>query len=67
MEDVDAKPSPPPASQLATGKMDPSSMNDIDGWIEGLMECKQLSEQDVQKLCDKVLLTAFPLGTAGGP
>lgn len=28
--------------------------NEIDGWIEQLSQCKQLSEADVKKLCDKV-------------
>ena len=28
--------------------------HEIDGWIEQLSQCKQLSEVDVKKLCDKV-------------
>lgn len=28
--------------------------HEIDGWIEQLSQCKQLSEADVKKLCDKV-------------
>lgn len=31
-----------------------SSVGEVDGWIENLMACKQLSEVDVGKLCDKV-------------
>ena len=27
---------------------------EIDGWIQQLSQCKQLSEADVKKLCDKV-------------
>jgi hypothetical protein len=27
---------------------------EIDGWIEQLTQCKQLSELDVKRLCDKV-------------
>lgn len=27
---------------------------DVDNWIQTLMACKQLSEADVKKLCDKV-------------
>lgn len=27
---------------------------DLDGWIAQLSQCKQLSEADVKKLCDKV-------------
>ncbi len=30
------------------------SLHTLDGWIESLMTCKQLSEGDVQRLCDKV-------------
>lgn len=29
-------------------------MDEIDGWIEQLGQCKQLTEADVKKLCDKV-------------
>ena len=28
--------------------------NEVDGWIAQLSQCKQLSEADVKKLCDKV-------------
>lgn len=28
---------------------------EIDGWIEQLSQCKQLSEADVKRLCDKVI------------
>jgi serine/threonine-protein phosphatase 2A catalytic subunit len=28
--------------------------HEIDVWIEQLSQCKQLSEADVKKLCDKV-------------
>jgi hypothetical protein len=27
---------------------------EVDGWIQQLIQCKQLSEADVKKLCDKV-------------
>ena len=27
---------------------------EIDGWIEQLSQCKQLAENDVKRLCDKV-------------
>jgi serine/threonine-protein phosphatase 2A catalytic subunit len=27
---------------------------EVDGWIQQLSQCKQLSEADVKKLCDKV-------------
>ena len=28
---------------------------EVDGWIETLSKCKQLPEDDVKRLCDKVL------------
>lgn len=30
----------------------------LDSWIDSLMSCKQLSEADVTKLCDKVRFPA---------
>lgn len=33
---------------------EPASIPTLDGWIESLMNCKQLAENDVQRLCDKV-------------
>jgi serine/threonine-protein phosphatase 2A catalytic subunit len=35
---------------------DPASIPTLDGWIESLMGCKQLAENDVQRLCDRVSL-----------
>lgn len=40
------------ASESAVGTQD------LDTWIELLNECKQLSEDDVKRLCDKVMTTA---------
>lgn len=53
-------------SLLSTGigfdPTNPSSVNEVDGWIEMLMACKQLSEADVKRLCDKVgRLTSYVL------
>lgn len=31
-----------------------SSVADVDAWISQLQDCKQLSESDIKKLCDKV-------------
>jgi serine/threonine-protein phosphatase 2A catalytic subunit len=31
-----------------------SSVADVDAWIAQLQDCKQLSENDIKKLCDKV-------------
>lgn len=50
MEDVgrvptDLAPAPP---------TEPTTIPNIDGWIESLMSCKQLAESDVQRLCEKV-------------
>ena len=33
---------------------EPASIPTLDGWIESLMNCKQLTESDVQRLCEKV-------------
>ena len=33
---------------------DPGSIPTLDGWIENLMNCKQLAESDVSRLCDRV-------------
>lgn len=49
MQDVGG--SPPPSSIAV---QDTSSINELDGWIGTLMQCKQLSEVDVQRLCEKV-------------
>lgn len=50
MEDVGRIPEPSGLSPVS----DATSIPTLDGWIESLMACKQLSEDDVQKLCDKV-------------
>lgn len=34
--------------------IEPASIPTLDGWIESLMNCKQLAESDVQRLCDRV-------------
>ena len=50
MEDVGRGPvdlTPPPT-------LEPTTVPTVDGWIENLMNCKQLSELDVQRLCEKV-------------
>ncbi len=36
---------------------EPASIPTLDGWIESLMNCKQLAENDVQRLCDRVCWT----------
>lgn len=43
-----------------------SSVGDVDGWIESLMSCKQLSEADVLKLCEKVC-RSYPVATRAAP
>lgn len=39
---------------------DSGSIPTLDGWIESLMTCKQLSEDDVRRLCDRVGFPQFP-------
>lgn len=43
---------------LALGNINESleSINEVDGWIKHLMQCKQLSEVDVRRLCDKACI-----------
>lgn len=36
--------------------------HEIDVWIEQLSQCKQLSEADVKKLCDKVWIRVYANG-----
>lgn len=50
--DVDVSKAPEP--HLLSPVNDPGAIPTLDGWIENLMACKQLSEGDVQKLCDRV-------------
>lgn len=49
MEDVGRVP-----SDISPVALEPTTTGTLDGWIEGLMACKQLSEIDVQRLCEKV-------------
>ena len=30
---------------------------DVDGWIERLTECKPLAENEVKRLCEKVMIS----------
>jgi hypothetical protein len=50
MEDVGRVPVDLPPLQ----NLEPATIPAVDGWIESLMNCKQLSELDVQRLCEKV-------------
>ena len=52
MEDVGAK--GPESQEPPPGPVEAPSIPTLDGWIENLMNCKQLAENDVQRLCDKV-------------
>ena len=36
--------------------LEPTTIPILDTWIAGLLNCKQLAENDVQRLCEKVLL-----------
>jgi len=50
MEDAGKSPEP----HEITVPVEAPNMSTLDGWIESLMTCKQLSEADVQRLCEKV-------------
>lgn len=43
-----------PESQPAAAPSDPPAVSTLDSWIENLMACKQLTEIEVQRLCEKV-------------
>lgn len=43
-----------PESHQLSPTSEPATIPTLDGWIESLMNCKQLAESDVQRLCDKV-------------
>ncbi|KAI5868423.1 serine/threonine-protein phosphatase pp2a catalytic subunit [Durotheca rogersii] len=42
-----------PAELTPLPALEPTTIPTLDGWIESLMNCKQLSETDVQRLCEK--------------
>lgn len=50
--DVDVGKTPEP-HQMSPAT-EPASIPTLDGWIESLMNCKQLSENDVRRLTDRV-------------
>lgn len=49
MEDVGRVP-----TDVAPVHTEPATRSTLEQWIENLMNCKQLSEADVQRLCDMV-------------
>ncbi|KAJ5982984.1 serine/threonine-protein phosphatase PP2A catalytic subunit [Penicillium waksmanii] len=49
--EIDTARSPEPHHLSPTS--DPGSIPTLDGWIESLMTCKQLAEEDVRRLCDR--------------
>lgn len=55
MEDVKM---PEPMQLSSAPATEPTTIPTLDGWIESLMQCKQLVESDVQRLCEKVRDTA---------
>lgn len=57
MEDVQKSPDTNEATVVTVTEA--PSIAVVDGWIDSLMTCKQLSEADVQRLCDKVCRHAF--------
>ena len=44
------------SNQSKTATSVAPSNNDLDEWIEQLFDCKQLSENQVKTVCDKVSL-----------
>lgn len=54
MEDVGRTP-----AELTSAPVEPTTVGTLDGWIESLMNCKQLAEVDVQRLCEKVSSPLF--------
>jgi hypothetical protein len=58
MEDVKM----PEPHQIPQAPLEPTTIPILDSWITSLLNCKQLAENDVQRLCEKVLLLcACPL------
>ena len=47
--------SPRPDIASATTTTLPTQSGEVDAWIEILSKCKQLPEDDVKRLCDKVV------------
>lgn len=47
----------PETHQIPQVPLDPPTVPILDSWIQSLMDCKQLSETDVQRLCEKVPFT----------
>ncbi len=62
MEDVGRVP-----TELAPVNIEPATVPTLDGWIESLMQCKQLAEADVQRLCEKVRLGSWLLLSSTPP
>jgi len=58
MEDVQKSPDTNEATVVTVTEA--PSIAVVDGWIDSLMTCKQLSEADVQRLCEKVQETSLP-------
>jgi hypothetical protein len=52
MTDVSRAPDPPKFAPV----LEATTIPTLDGWIESLMQCKQLAEVDVQRLCEKVCI-----------
>jgi hypothetical protein len=56
-----SSPRPDIASATTTTTTLPTQSGEIDAWIEILSKCKQLPEDDVKRLCDKVVSLAHAL------
>lgn len=57
---MDVDPAKVPEPHRLSPATDPGAIPTLDGWIENLMSCKQLSEGDVSRLCDRVSLVLAP-------
>ena len=51
--------SPREQSTYSTARPLQSQSGELDGWIEILSKCRQLPEDDVKRLCDKVFLSSL--------
>ena len=49
----------PPSDVPPLVNSEPTSIPTLDSWIDSLMNCKQLAENDVQRLCEKVDLFIY--------
>lgn len=44
----------PSMARAAPGELSPKSLNQLDAWIEQLSQCRPLTEEEVDNLCNMV-------------